>query len=200
MHAAAALGVRECRWPDDCRIYKPRHENLSNARISQVWSSWQRALDKVLSQRVGREAALGARIFFDYPRRKIRGVESVIGPSIERNFVAPASRWALGSKPPAWQPENWGLGNHPTRTEKGAAESQTFSRSSRLKASSADLGDCPCSFPTPPKGNRCVLVKVLLQRARRVGRWEICLFGNGFGVQGEPRLRFPSRYGLISPA
>ena len=109
MHAAAALGVRECRWPDDCRIYKPRHENLSNARISQVWSSWQRALDKVLSERVGREAALRARIMFDYPRRKIRGVQSVVGPSIERNFVASASRWALGEKPSAWQPENWGL-------------------------------------------------------------------------------------------
>lgn len=109
MHAAAALGVRECRWPDDCRIYKPSHENLSNARISQIWTGWQRALDNLLSARLGQEAALRARILFDYPRRKVRGVETVIGPSIERNFVASASRWALGAKPPSWQPENWGL-------------------------------------------------------------------------------------------
>ncbi len=109
MHAAAALGIHECRWPDDCRVYKPSHENLSNARVSQVWSGWQRTLDKLLSERIGRQAALRARILFDYPQRKVRGVESVIGPSIERNFVASASRWALGEKPPAWQPENWGL-------------------------------------------------------------------------------------------
>src|SRR5579883_570987 len=109
MHAAAALGLRECRWPDDCRIYKPSHENVSNARISQVWSGWQRALDTLLSQRVSQHAALRARILFDYPRRKVRGVDSVIGPSIERNFVAPASCWALGNRPDPWQPENWGL-------------------------------------------------------------------------------------------
>ena len=109
MHAAAALGVRECRWPDDCRIYKPSHENLSNARISQIWTGWQRTLDNLLSARLGQEAALRARILFDYPRRKVRGVETVVGPSIERNFVASASRWALGAKPPSWQPENWGL-------------------------------------------------------------------------------------------
>ena len=72
-------------------------------------AGWQRTLDKLLSERVGREAALRARIMFDYPRRKMRGVESVVGPSIERNFVASASRWALGEKPSAWQPENWGL-------------------------------------------------------------------------------------------
>ncbi|HEY4166111.1 MAG TPA: hypothetical protein VGM96_05020 [Reyranella sp.] len=109
MHAAAALGVRECRWPDDCRIYKPSHENLSNARISQIWTGWQRTLDNLLSARVSEQAALRARILFDYPRRKVRGVESVVGPSIERNFVASASRWAQGGKPPPWQPENWGL-------------------------------------------------------------------------------------------
>jgi hypothetical protein len=109
MHAAAALGVRECRWPDACRVYKPSHGNLSNARVSQVWTGWQRVLDKLLSERISQHAALRARIVFDYPRRKIRGVDSVIGPSIERNFVAPASRWALGDTPIPSQPENWGM-------------------------------------------------------------------------------------------
>jgi len=32
MHAAAAFGVSECRWPDDCRVYKPSHGNLNSAR------------------------------------------------------------------------------------------------------------------------------------------------------------------------
>jgi hypothetical protein len=109
MHAAAALGVRECRWPEDCRVYKPSHGNTSTARVSQVWTGWQRTLDKVLSERVSQHTALRARILFDYPRRRIRGVKSVIGPSIERNFVAPAGRWARGNMPIQSQPENWGL-------------------------------------------------------------------------------------------
>lgn len=109
MHAAAALGVRECRWPDDCRIYKPSHDNLNSARITQVWADWQRTLDTFLSRKVSQQAALRARILFDYPRRKVRGVESVVGPSIERNFVHPASRWALGKQPDPSQPQNWGL-------------------------------------------------------------------------------------------
>jgi hypothetical protein len=101
--------VRERRWPDDCRVYKPAHGNLNGARVSQVWTGWQRALDKFLSEKVSLHAALRARIMFDYPRRRIRGVDSVIGPSIERNFVAPASRWLLGKPPSSWQPENWGM-------------------------------------------------------------------------------------------
>jgi len=109
MHAAAAIGVRECRWPDDCRVYKPSHGNLNSARVSQVWAGWQRALDTFLSRKVSQHAALKARILFDYPRRRIRGVDSVIGPSIERNFVAPAGRWAQGEAPCPSQPENWGL-------------------------------------------------------------------------------------------
>ncbi|MFI5000702.1 MAG: hypothetical protein ACHQK9_12555 [Reyranellales bacterium] len=113
MHAAAALGVRECRWPDTCRVYKPVHENLHGARITQVWSPWQLTLDKFLASMVGAKAAHWARTKFDYPRRKVRGVESVIGPSIERNFVEPASRWARGTSPVPTQSENWGLGDEP---------------------------------------------------------------------------------------
>lgn len=109
MHAAAALGVRECRWPDECRVYKPSHGNLNNARVIQLWAGWQRTLDRFLSAKVSQRAAYRARVLFDYPRRKIRGVESVIGPSIERNFVQPASGWARGEVPSPSQPENWGL-------------------------------------------------------------------------------------------
>jgi hypothetical protein len=111
MHAAAALGVQECRWPDDCRVYKPMHSSLNSARIIQVWTDWQRALDQFLSEKIDPLAALRARMLLDYPRRRIRGVESVVGPSIERNFVMPARRWARKGPPPPWQPENWGLGD-----------------------------------------------------------------------------------------
>jgi hypothetical protein len=113
MHAAAALGAHECRWPDDCRVYKPSHPNVSGARVKQVWAPWQRALDDFLSKKVGLPAALWARTAFDYPRRRIRGIDSVLGPSIERNFVKPASRWARGTAPRPTQPENWGLADTP---------------------------------------------------------------------------------------
>ena len=113
MHAAAALGVRECRWPDDCRVYKPLHDNLNNARITQIWHPWQRKLEKLLADKVSREAAHRARTWFDYPRRKIRNIESVTGTSIERNFVKPASHWALGALPAVTQPRDWGLADAP---------------------------------------------------------------------------------------
>lgn len=109
MHAAAAMGARECRWPHDCRVYKPSHPNVSGARVTQVWAPWQRALDDFLSERVSLPAALWVRTALDYPRRHVRGVDSVLGPSIERNFVRPASQWARGATPRPTQPENWGL-------------------------------------------------------------------------------------------
>ncbi len=113
MHAAAALGVRECRWPADCRIYKPLHDNLNNMRITQVWTPWQRRLDRLLADKVSPDAAHLARTWFDYPRRKVRNIETVVGRSIERNFVQPASRWARGAVPVVTQPKNWGLGDVP---------------------------------------------------------------------------------------
>ncbi len=111
MHAAAALGVHECRWPDSCRVYKPTHDRIHSERLQQLWQPWQRSLDKFLSDKVSEEAAHWARTTFDYPRRKVRGISAVVGPSIEKNFVKPASRWARGEKPSPTQPENWGLAN-----------------------------------------------------------------------------------------
>ncbi len=109
MHAAAAHGVCEYRWPSDCKIFKPFHDNLNSARITQVWHSWQRVLDRFLANHVSLDAAHRARVWLNYPRRKVRGVPSVLGPSIERNFVRPASRWARGVYPIPTQQENWGL-------------------------------------------------------------------------------------------
>jgi hypothetical protein len=109
LHAAAAIGLSECRWPDDCRVYKPSHGNLTASRVTQVWGSWQRKVDKFLSEKISEKMALRARTLFDYPRRQVRGVDAVIGPSIERNFVRLARRWAAGAAFEPTQPANWGL-------------------------------------------------------------------------------------------
>jgi len=50
-----------------------------------------------------------ARSAFDYPKRKVAAVESVLSPSTECNFVKPAEQWAHGIRPQLNQPENWGL-------------------------------------------------------------------------------------------
>jgi len=113
MHAAAANGVQECRWPSDHRVYKVSHDNLNAARVRQQWRPWQRKLDKILSEKFSELTAHRMRTWFDYPRRTIRGVESIVGPSIERNFVRPASRWARGERLVPNQPENWGLADEP---------------------------------------------------------------------------------------
>ena len=113
MHAAAANGVRELRWPDRCRVYKPIHGNLNATRVRQVWRPWQRRVDKLLSEKVSPGAAHRIRTWLNYPRRSMRGVDTVIGPSIERNFVHPASRWARGTRPMPTQPETWGLADVP---------------------------------------------------------------------------------------
>jgi hypothetical protein len=113
MHAAAAQGMRECRWPAPAKIYKPFHGNLNDARVVPVWRPWQRRLDAVLTRLGSVELAHRARMRFDYPRRRIRGVESVLGPSIERNFVQPASRWTRHAPVVPTQPDNWGLADHP---------------------------------------------------------------------------------------
>ena len=53
------------------------------------------------------------RSLFDYPKRKVAGVDGVLAPSIERNFVRRAEHWAHGIAPDLGQPENWGLADEP---------------------------------------------------------------------------------------
>jgi hypothetical protein len=113
MHAAAALGVQQCRWPAPCKIYKPRHGRLNNARIAFVWRPWQRGLEAVLSHLGGANLAHKARMAFDYPKRRIHKIDHFLAPSIERQFVRPASRWARGAHPVVTQPESWGLADQP---------------------------------------------------------------------------------------
>jgi hypothetical protein len=109
MHAAAANGVRERRWPDSCRVYKPSHGSISTSRVRQVWQPWQRHLDRFLASQVSEVTAHRVRTLFNYPRRRVVGVNSVLGPSFERNLVRPARRWAMGERQIPTQPENWGL-------------------------------------------------------------------------------------------
>jgi hypothetical protein len=110
MHAVAALGAHEICFPPDCVVFKPWHDHLSNVRISQEWKFWQRALDILLRRTFNHEAGLHARILFDFPKRKMRGIDHVLGSSIERNFVAQARRWTQGELP-ALRRDNWGLAN-----------------------------------------------------------------------------------------
>jgi hypothetical protein len=116
MHAAAALGVKECRWPAPCKVYKPVHGRLNNARVALVWRPWQRRLDALLTRVGGLGLAHRARMMLDYPRRKVRAIDSVLAPSIERQFVRPASRWARGVLPVPSQPATWGLADQPLET------------------------------------------------------------------------------------
>jgi hypothetical protein len=109
MHHAAALGAREVRWPAPCKVYKPRHSRLNDARLTQVWKPWQRFLDNRLRRWGADDLADRARMLFDYPRRKFAGVDSVLAHSVERQLVLPASRWARGVPPVPTQPEDWGL-------------------------------------------------------------------------------------------
>jgi hypothetical protein len=112
MHTAAALGSHEICLPLSCRIFKGRHGHLFTHRITQVWSPWQSKFDRLLANLGWWRLQTLMRSLFDYPRRKVLGVESVLGPSIERNFVKPAEQWAHGTVPELSQPENWGLGDH----------------------------------------------------------------------------------------
>lgn len=116
LHAAAALGGIECRWPGSCRVYKPAHPNMNAARVQQLWSPWQEWLDSYLLKRGNARAAHWLRRKLDYPKRKVRRVGSITAASIERNFVNPARQWNEGVPYRSSQEENWGLGNQRLET------------------------------------------------------------------------------------
>ena len=111
MHAAAALGVREVCLPPACRVYKGTHARLFSNRITQVFSPWQAMVDNGLARLRWWRLQTLSRGYFDYPKRKVRGVEGVLAPSIERHFVMPAEQWTKGAAPELDQPESWGLGD-----------------------------------------------------------------------------------------
>lgn len=113
MHAAAALGVQEVCLPAACCVYKGIHAHLFSNRITQVFTPWQARLDALLMRARWWRMLTVTRGIFNYPKRKVRGVESVVAPSIECNFVKRAEAWAQGVVPEFHQPENWGLADQP---------------------------------------------------------------------------------------
>ncbi len=113
LHLAAAMGGQEICLPAACRVIKPAHTRLHGLRTSQIWKPWQQKLDRYLESNYGHIWSHRARMLLNYPRRQIRHIPSVLGPSAERNLVWPASRWARGVKPRLTQDEDWGLAREP---------------------------------------------------------------------------------------
>ena len=108
LHAAAAQGASEIHWQDEC-IYKVIHGNTHAQRTATVWKDWQLRLDHYLVARHRRELAMSLRVWLDYPRRRVRGLEEILAPSIERNFVAKAARYARNDTSFATNDADWGL-------------------------------------------------------------------------------------------
>lgn len=113
LHAAAAHGVREVCWPETCRVYKIMHDHTFTQRVSQDWQGWQSRLERMLMGGISTGLAIELRILFDYPRRRIRGVDGVLGPSIERNFVVKARRYAKNDTSLVTNKDDWGLAGEP---------------------------------------------------------------------------------------
>jgi hypothetical protein len=113
LHAAAAHGVREVCWPDTCRVYKIRHDHTFKQRVMEDWRGWQERLERLLMGGISTGLAIELRIWFDYPRRRIRGVDGVVGPSIERNFVIKARRYARNDTSLVTNTDDWGLAGEP---------------------------------------------------------------------------------------
>jgi len=111
LHAAAAYGAQEVCWPDPSDVYKIVHGNLNAQRLSTVWELWQERLDRCVAGRGLYGLAHRLRMWLDYPKRRVKGVDSVLGPSIERHFVARATRLAGNDVSEPLNDPNWGLGD-----------------------------------------------------------------------------------------
>jgi len=109
LHAAAAYGAREVHWQEEW-VYKIAHSNTYAERTKTVWKDWQRSLDGRLLSKGWRELAFNLRVWLNYPRRQVRGLENIYGPSIERNFVAKAARHAKNDVSIPTNDTRWGLG------------------------------------------------------------------------------------------
>lgn len=110
LHAAAGFGAREVCWPDDCAVYKVVQGTLHTQRIMPIWKSWQQRLDKYLLEIDRRDLVHRMRMLLDYPKRRVQGINSVLAPSIERNFVARATRFAKNDVSRPLNDMSWGLG------------------------------------------------------------------------------------------
>ena len=119
MHAAAALGVQQCRWPVPCKVYKPRHGHLNNARITFVWQPWQRWLEAILARFGGASLAHKARMAFDYPATP-RPQHPLDPRPVGRTPVRPP-RQPVGARRPARSPPSPRPGASPTSLSRPAS-------------------------------------------------------------------------------
>ncbi len=114
MHAAAAQGVHECRWPNSCRVFKPSHGKISDRPGQADLASLATPARQVPVGKDQRRPRPTAPAHGSTTRvGRCAASTPLLGPSIERNFVRPASRWARGARPVPTQPENWGLADAP---------------------------------------------------------------------------------------
>jgi len=111
LHAAAAHGAREVYWQGDRNILKILHGNTHSQRTATVWKGWQTFLDTYVFAKNRPELAIKLRIWLDYPRRRVRGMEDILAPSIERSFVAKAVRYAQNETSLVTNSPDWGLAN-----------------------------------------------------------------------------------------
>jgi hypothetical protein len=138
LHAAVAHGAKEICLGEDCRVYKVVHGNLHAQRTTQIWRPWQERLDRHFVERDNREFAHTLRKWLNYPRRHVRGIDSVLGSSIEQNFVAKAERFARGDISQPTNNANWGWGSvlFPEKVLSRAGWDEEFPAAESSKSSS----------------------------------------------------------------
>ena len=113
LHAAYALCRHETILPRDCRVYKLSHGLKTVARITQVWPSRWKRLERILWLTGSTTLVNLARVLANYPRRVDRTVEGVLLDSYERHFVLPAFLWSHGLPFVRQNIGSWGLGDEP---------------------------------------------------------------------------------------
>jgi hypothetical protein len=113
LHAAYALCRCQAILPQDCRVYKLSHGLKTVARISQVWPSHWKRLERALWKARSTTLVNLARVLANYPRRLDCTVEGVLLDSYERHFVLPAFLWAHGFPFVRQNLGAWGLSDAP---------------------------------------------------------------------------------------
>ncbi len=113
LHAAYALCRCQAILPQDCRVYKLSHGLKTVARISQVWPSRWKRLERALWRAQSTTLVNLARALANYPRRLDCTVEGVLLDSYERHFVLPAFLWAHGFPFVRQNVGPWGLSDVP---------------------------------------------------------------------------------------
>lgn len=112
MHGAHAAGAFEMILPDTLKVFKISHKSQFSKRTGRSCRSPWILIDllmKVLC--ISEKWRISLRIFFDYPRRTVRGISGVTFPSYARHFIATARRWAKGDGPFYLNGPDWGYVN-----------------------------------------------------------------------------------------